>query len=73
MDRPTSTTAAFAALVPELSATGWDPHTVWRERVRAPHAGSHKAGSIVLAEPTTGWDPHETWRLRVRGPRARRG
>lgn len=54
---------------------GWDPHTVWEQRVREPRQ-SHRLPRIgtvyiTVAPASPGWDPLETWRGRVQ--HARRG
>ena len=68
MDRPELTTVAVLTGFDDQSTSGWDAHTVWQERVRAPRAGvAARAGTprITLADQSAGWDPLETWRLRV--------
>ena len=72
MDRPNARGVPFAAAL-ESPSGGWDPHTVWRERVHAarrpPRALVSAAAITVLLDTSAGWDPLETWRLRVQRPR----
>jgi len=69
MDRVNARGVAFLA---DTGPAGWDPHTVWRERVHGPR-GPRRGGdapAISLADTSAGWDPTETWRLRVQRPRS---
>ena len=72
MDRPTRTTAVSFSTRDESTSAGWDAHTVWQERVRAPNLGAGPASGtarIVLQDGSAGWDPVETWKARVLRPR----
>jgi hypothetical protein len=72
MDRPVSGSVATPPGLDEASASGWDAHAVWQERVRDAQLGASSSRAtprIVLAERSAGWDPLETWRLRVQRPR----
>jgi hypothetical protein len=58
----------------EGDGAAWDPHDVWRERVR--EARAHPSGVRIrvsdrVPPPSDGWDPLETWRERVMRPRRR--
>ena len=72
MDRPNARSVPYAAAL-ESAAGGWDPHTVWRERVHAARRPvrtiASAAAITVLLDTSAGWDPLETWRLRVQRPR----
>ena len=53
--------------------SGWDPKTVWRERVRdarsaalARRAGIRQIRATPAAPASSGWDPLATWRRIVR-------
>jgi hypothetical protein len=54
------------------TATGWDSHAVWRERVQRPRQGasprSTAPADASLLDTASGWDPLETWRIRVKRP-----
>jgi len=69
MDRPVSTTGALPPGLDDASPSGWDPHTVWRERVRDPQLKAQRsvpATKVVVADRPTRWNPLDTLRLRGR-------
>jgi hypothetical protein len=72
MDRPAKTPVAQLPGLDDASVSGWDPHTVWRERVRDPQLASkaHRSTQrITLPDHSAGWNPLETWRLLLQRPR----
>ena len=70
MDRNADTSGSYLAATTD---SGWDPHAVWEQRVRAVRTPrpppSIGAVDITVTPASAGWDPIETWRGRVRGAR----
>jgi hypothetical protein len=72
MDRAEAAQVPLITVSEPVSA-GWDPHSVWRDRVHdARQTASGLLGdapTITLADTSAGWDPLETWRIRVQRAR----
>ena len=70
MDRSGSQSTTPVVSFEEGSTVGWDPDSVWRQRVRRTRLSDDGSGPRMVVETVSvGWDPHETWRLRVQAPR----
>jgi len=71
MDRPDAQSVPFVDDF-TATATGWDSHAVWRERVQRPRREGPRHPSDALEASllgtASGWDPLETWRIRVKRP-----
>jgi len=71
MDRPNAESVPFTDDF-NPTATGWDSHAVWRERVQRPRQPGVRSASAPidarLLHASSGWDPLETWRIRVKRP-----